>query len=61
MDDLPGGLDLVSRLLPTTYAVSLLKGTLLGEPWTAHVGDVAGLAACFAVFTAVSARVFRWE
>jgi len=61
VSDLPGGLEILSRLLPTTYAVSLLKGILLGEPWAAHLGDVAALAATFVVFTAVSARVFRWE
>ncbi len=51
----------VSRALPMTHAVSLLRGILLGDPWRAHLGDLAGLAIVFAVCTAVSARVFRWE
>ena len=51
----------MARVLPMTYAVSLLRGIWLGEPWRAHLGDLAGLAIVFAVCTAVSARVFRWE
>jgi len=51
----------VARVLPLTYAVSLLEGILKGDRWSAHVDDVAALAAVFAVCTALSARVFRWE
>lgn len=61
IDALPQGLQLVSRVLPLTYIVSLLQGIWLGEPWSAHLGDVAALAVVFVVCTAVSARVFRWE
>jgi ABC-2 type transport system permease protein len=48
-------------MLPLTYAVSLLKGIWVGDPWSAHLGDVAALAIVFAVFTALSAKLFRWE
>jgi ABC-2 type transport system permease protein len=41
--------------------VSLLEGIWKGEPWRAHLGDVAALAAVFAVCTTLSAKVFRWE
>ena len=58
---LPSGLQVVARCLPLTYAVSLLRGTLQGHPWSAHVTDLAALALIFAACTAVSARVFRWE
>ena len=47
--------------LPLSYAVSLLQGIWKGEPWSMHLGDVAGLAAVFVICTALSARVFRWE
>lgn len=57
MEILPGWL----RHLPLSYAVSLLQGIWKGEPWSAHVGDVVALTVVFAVCTAVSARVFRWE
>ncbi len=58
---LPPVLRGVARLLPLTYAASLLEGIWKGEPWSAHVADVAALVAVFVICTALSARVFRWE
>jgi ABC-2 type transport system permease protein len=51
----------LARAIPLTYAVSLLQGIWRGEGWTAHLGDVAALVLIFAICTAVSAKVFRWE
>jgi ABC-2 type transport system permease protein len=61
IDSLPPALQAVARVLPLTYAVSLLQGIWQGDAWSAHVGDVAALAVVFVVCTALSARVFRWE
>jgi ABC-2 type transport system permease protein len=61
LDALPRTLQLVARALPLTYAVSLLRGIWHGDGWSAHLGDVAVLTLMFAVFIAVSTRVFRWE
>jgi ABC-2 type transport system permease protein len=47
--------------LPLSYAVSLLQGIWTGEPWSAHMGDVTALLIVFAVCTALSAKLFRWE
>ncbi|HEY6306309.1 MAG TPA: ABC transporter permease [Candidatus Angelobacter sp.] len=58
---LPPVLHAVARMLPLTYAVSLLGGIWNGGAWSAHVGDVAALAVVFVVCTALSAKVFRWE
>ena len=58
---LPQGLRPLARLLPMTYAVSLLQGIWKHEGWRAHLGDVAALAIAFVVFAAISSRVFRWE
>jgi ABC-2 type transport system permease protein len=58
---LPPGLQTVARLLPLTYAVSLLRGIWNGEGWSAHGGDVAALVFVMVAFTALSAKVFRWE
>jgi ABC-2 type transport system permease protein len=55
------GLQTVARVLPLTYAVSLLQGIWKGEAWSAHTGDVAALAAVCLVCTALSAKLFRWE
>ncbi len=58
---LPPVLQAVAKVLPLTYAVSLLEGMWKGEAWSAHVGDVAALVVFFAICTAASAKVFRWE
>jgi ABC-2 type transport system permease protein len=58
---LPPAVQAVARVLPFRFAVSLLEGMLRGDGWRAHGGDVLALVAVFAVCTAVSARVFRWE
>jgi ABC-2 type transport system permease protein len=57
----PPSLQIVARLLPMTYVVSLLRGIWTGESWFAHLGDLAALAIAGVVFVAISARVFRWE
>ena len=58
---LPVWLWALSHVMPLTYAVSLMRGIIAGDPWSAHVLDLAGLAAIGAVCVALSARVFRWE
>jgi ABC-2 type transport system permease protein len=57
----PPKLQIVARALPLTYAVSLLEGIWKGDAWSAHLRDIAALVVAFAVFTAISAKVFRWE
>jgi len=54
-------LQALAHVMPLTYAVSLLRGILTGDPWSAHLVDVVGLAVVFLVCTALSSRVFRWE
>ena len=51
----------VARILPLTYAVSLLEGIWTGEAWSTHIGEGAALVAVFLICTALSAKVFRWE
>ena len=58
---MPPALQAAARVLPLTYAVPLLQGIWKGEAWSAHVGDVMALVAIFAICTALSAKVFRWE
>jgi ABC-2 type transport system permease protein len=58
---LPPALQAVARVVPLTYAVSLLEGIWKGDAWSAHVVDLAALAVVFTVCTALSAKVFRWE
>ncbi len=58
---LPPAAHAVARVVPLTYAVSLLEGIWKGDAWWAHSRDVAALVVVFIVFTALSAKVFRWE
>ena len=61
VEALPPVLRAVARMLPLTYAVSLLRGIWHGASWIAHAGDVAVLMVMFLAFTAVSTKVFRWD
>jgi ABC-2 type transport system permease protein len=61
VQSLPPKLQIVARILPVTYAVSLLEGIWKGDPWSAHVGDVVALTVGFVLCTALSAKLFRWE
>ncbi|MGA3293050.1 MAG: ABC transporter permease [Candidatus Acidiferrales bacterium] len=61
VESLPPVLRVVARVVPLTYAVSLLQEIWNGDAWSAHVGDVTALAVVFIVCTALSAKVFRWE
>jgi ABC-2 type transport system permease protein len=61
IDSLPPMLRAVARVLPPTYAVSLLRGIWHGESWSSHVTDVAVLLLMCLACTAVATRVFRWE
>src|SRR6202171_3488199 len=58
---LPPVFNALSRVLPLTYAVTLLEGIWTGDPWSAHIGDLAALTVGFVVCTALSAKIFRWE
>jgi ABC-2 type transport system permease protein len=58
---MPPVLRALSHALPMTYAVNLLQGIWIGDPWSAHLLDVAALIVFFLLFTALSAKIFRWE
>jgi ABC-2 type transport system permease protein len=59
--DMPAALRMLARLTPASYAVSLMRGAWHGDPWVQHWPDLVGLSVIFAVCTALSVRVFRWE
>jgi ABC-2 type transport system permease protein len=58
---MPPALRAVASVLPLTSVVSLLRGMLRGDAWSAHTTDLASLVLVFVVCAALSARVFRWE
>jgi ABC-2 type transport system permease protein len=57
----PPVLRVLAQVLPLTYAVSLMQGIWNGDPWSAHLGDIAALALVFLVCTALSTKIFRWQ
>jgi ABC-2 type transport system permease protein len=61
VETFPPALQMLARLLPMTYIVSLLRGIWTGESWFAHLGDVAALAIAGVLCALLSSRVFRWE
>ena len=61
LESLPPALRAMARVVPLTYAVSLLEGIWKGEAWSSHLDDVAALVVVFAICTGLSAKVFRWE
>jgi ABC-2 type transport system permease protein len=61
IQSLPPAGRMVARVLPFTYAVSLLRGVWHGEGWSSHVADAGVLLLMFVGFVALSAKVFRWE
>jgi ABC-2 type transport system permease protein len=61
VQSLPPAGQAVAKVLPLTYAVSLLEGIWKGDAWWAHTRDLTALAVAFMVCTALSAKVFRWE
>ena len=61
IEALPPAAQAIARVLPFTYAVSLLRGIWHGEGWIRHAGDVFMLALISAALLAIATRVFRWE
>ena len=57
----PPAFRVLAHLSPMNYAVNLLQGIWVGDPWSAHLADVAMLIVFFLLFTALSAKIFRWE
>ena len=58
---MPEGVRNVSRFLPLTHVVTLLRGLWFGEGWGEHLTEVAVLVGVLAVGGIVAARTFRWE
>jgi ABC-2 type transport system permease protein len=61
LSDMPPGLRAVSKVIPLSYSVSLLRGIWKGDTWSMHTVDIAALALVFVLCTVVSAKVFKWE
>ncbi len=61
VENLPTPWAMLATALPTTHAVSLLRGIWTGAAWSQHYVEVAALVLNFAFCSALASRVFRWE
>ena len=61
LSSFPPALRVVGEVLPMSHAVSLLRATWAGASWLDHTGDLVVLSLYFVLFSALSAKVFRWE
>jgi ABC-2 type transport system permease protein len=57
----PPAFRVLAHLSPMNFAVNLLQGIWVGDPWSAHLVDVGALVVFFLLFTALSTKTFRWE
>ena len=51
----------IAHYSPITYAVSLLQGIWIGDPWSQHLPATGALVLNLAICTVLSAKIFRWE
>jgi ABC-2 type transport system permease protein len=61
LEVMPDMVQTVSRFLPLTHLVALLRGLWFGESWGDYWVEVAVLAGLTIVSTLIIARTFRWE
>ena len=61
LEVMPDAVQSISRFLPLTHLVTLLRGLWSGNGWGEHLVEVAVLAGIAILGTLSIARTFRWE
>jgi ABC-2 type transport system permease protein len=61
LEILPQGVRNISKFLPLTHVVTLLRGLWTGEVWSQHITEIWVLVGLMAAGVLISARTFRWE
>jgi len=61
LEIMPESIQQLSRVLPLTYVVNLLKGLWFGGRWGDFLLEAGVLSAILVVCTIVAARLFQWE
>jgi ABC-2 type transport system permease protein len=61
LEVMPDTVRTISRFLPMTHLVALLRGLWFGQAWADYLAEVAILAGMGIVGTLIVARTFRWE
>ena len=61
LEILPDSVRKVSKFLPLTHVVTLLRGLWTGDTWSQHTTEIIVLGCMMVVGVLVSAWTFRWE
>ena len=61
LEVMPDTVQTVSRFLPLTHLVALLRGLWFGQGWGDLLTEVAVLAGVAILGMVIIARTFRWE
>ena len=61
LEVMPDTVRTVSRFLPLTHLVALLRGLWLGQGWGDYLIEAAVLGGIAIVGTLITMRTFRWE
>jgi len=61
LEVMPDTVRTISRFLPLTHLVALLRGLWSGKGWGDYLTEVAVLVGIAIVGTVIVARTFRWE
>jgi ABC-2 type transport system permease protein len=61
LEVLPQSVRNVSRFIPLTHVVTLMRGLWVGESWAKHQTETVVLGGVLVVGIVLSARFFRWE
>ena len=61
LEVLPQSVRNISRFLPLTHVVTLMRGLWAGEGWAQHLTEAVVLGGVLIVGIILSARFFRWE
>lgn len=58
---MPDAIKTISKALPLTYGVNLMKGMWLGKELSGFILEIAVLAGVLVICTVISIRCFKWE
>jgi ABC-2 type transport system permease protein len=61
LEVLPQSVRNISRFLPVTHVVTLMRGLWAGESWDKHLTELIVLGSVLIIGIILSARFFRWE
>lgn len=61
LEVLPERVTRVSKFLPLTHVVTLMRGLWTGDSWLKHTIEIYVLVGVLVVGAAISTKIFRWE